>query len=77
MIQDTKMKNPFIRQYIKDHFNENNNFLISKNKALSPLDEELNEVDIVQDFIKRNFYLKVPIVSNNVNGSSISSDQEI
>ena len=71
---------PFIRHSIKDHFNENNNFLISKHKALSPLDEELNEVEIIEEFIRRNFYpkfssnLKV-ISSRCVDNSNISLSQ--
>lgn len=68
MIQEIKSKKkfPYISHIIKDQFNENNNFLESKNKSLSPLDDNLDESDIIDELQRLNIVEKMYHINSNV-----------
>ena len=65
-IKDKKLSFPYISHIIKDQFNENNNFLESKNEALSPLDDNLDELDLIDELQRLNIAEKMYRINSNV-----------
>lgn len=57
---------PFLYQIIKDQFNENNNFLESKDEALSPLDDDLDDLEFIDGLQKLNIAKKIYRINSNV-----------
>ena len=69
MTQEMKQKNfifPSMINELTNHFNETNSFLESKDKALSPLEENFGESDLYEELSYDTIIGKITRVNSNV-----------
>ena len=76
---------PFVDQKNTNDSNEISNFLLSKDEALSPLNDNLDEIEIIEELQQLNLLEKMYELNSNVffvssrttTDSDISNEQEI
>ena len=65
-IKSTSSLFPFQSHKLIDEFNENNKFIDSKDQALSPLDDNLDEIERIEELQLLQFYKKEYLSNSNI-----------